>query len=620
MSDVYTPPPDSSYLFLTPFYAPTDSGNVWAIAVSSRSGALITAALSVVLLVIFMCLWKLACFIALLYPGSPTRSRYVALVTIWNSNDFWFAFWELVKYAIHFRSEKGNLAYGLTFAICALAVFGGSLALGIVGPSLVQIGNVAPVRPSTAYYPVSPAPADSAGQLKNFGLRASSFLRALGSVEAAMVTKRSEVFIDEVRYLPPWNNTEQMYQLNYNYSLTGAELGLQHGAGLVLAVTGSCRTEYDWIAPSTDDTIDLYNLWGNTAFQVPLDNNSIQNAPKASFIQHPNAARQYVDSGNTSFAIVAWSAHRASISTSSNPWYATEDGNQGYSPVPFNASFWVKRRRPALSCWQHDKWSYGTQTVKSVYGLKYLPGMKIKQVLLQVLQTAVNIPMLVTLGNASGDSALRSRTTSPNGVIDASASSIEADLERLLVGSFVATRNVFVDATMFASDGTWKNIFRSANGEPAPGAGDFVVTSPNIQTFSLVGIIVLLVVLLALLLIESVITLLIHINHQGGNKGKNDAWMRGKVLLAAQLFRRIYEPESLPKDWPCDQHFLAQKDIKVDFELKECEEGNSRCNGHIAPGEKVVSQASSSGKPEQTKALGTAESPTEKTAEADASG
>lgn len=51
--------------------------------------------------------------------------------------------------------------------------------------------------------------------------------------------------------------------------------------------------------------------------------------------------------------------------------------------------------------------------------------IKIPLVLLEVLQTTFGGgPMIVRLGNASGDSALRSRTTSPNGVINAQASSM----------------------------------------------------------------------------------------------------------------------------------------------------------------------------------------------------
>ncbi|KAH7110719.1 hypothetical protein EDB81DRAFT_863039 [Dactylonectria macrodidyma] len=60
-----------------------------------------------------------------------------------------------------------------------------------------------------------------------------------------------------------------------------------------------------------------------------------------------------------------------------------------------------------------------------------VPGMKIKEVLLDVLEAALGTsPMIARLGNASGDSTLRSRTTSPNGVINAQASKMVDDMER----------------------------------------------------------------------------------------------------------------------------------------------------------------------------------------------
>ncbi|RYP63897.1 hypothetical protein DL771_009072 [Monosporascus sp. 5C6A] len=626
MADIYTPPPDSSYLLLEPFYMPTDSGSVWAIAFSSNSGSLVTAALSVVFTVIFLLLWNFACFIALLFPGGETRRRYVALVTLWNSNDAWFAFRELASYTYHyFGPPWGDFAYGLMLAFIAFIVYGGSLALGIIGPSLVQIGNVAPVRPSEVYYPVTASQNDYVGILTEFGLRAPGVLRALGSVEAADVTTRSRVNIHEERNTGTPDGSEPIRRLTYGYSVTGVELGLQHGSDLALTVEGSCITEYGWMPDNQPEQVDVYRLWDSDdpdqLFEVPIVQD-IWNAPKASFLFHPDAQNQYRNTGNSSFAVIVWSAHRSSITQGSDPWYATEDRN-ARREAPYGARFWMRRGRPALSCWQQDRWSYGSQTVNSVFDLRHIPGIRVPQVLLAVLEAALASPVLARLGNASGDSALRSRTTSPNGVIDASASSMRSDIERLLVASFVATRNVFVDATMFQTDGRWRNLVEASNGDPEDGAGDFVVSSPNIQTFSMVGIIVLVVILVALLLIESMITLVIRRHQQptrtsttqdnqppsGNNPNqltkdgiKNPAkdstknltsnrLIRFKVLSAVQLFRRIYEPEEGDSDasWPCEVHLPEDHD-KTNFELAECKGRKAQCNGHIKGPQKLPPQ------------------------------
>ncbi|KAI5919542.1 hypothetical protein F4810DRAFT_714331 [Camillea tinctor] len=590
MADVYTPVPDTAYLLGTPFYMPTSSGSVWAVAFTSRSGTLITSGLSVVFTVIFACLWSLICTIAVSSSSKDKKSRrrFVALVTLWNSNDAWFAFQELASYTFHYKGNKEDFLYGLILTITAFVVYGASLALGIVGPSLVQIGSVAPARPSIAFYPATPRRDDYVSILQDFGLRAPGVLRALGSVEAADVTTRDRVSIITDKDYGTWNETEPIYQISYNYNITGTELGLQQGSDLRGSFVGSCIAEYNWIS-AQDDSSDDYRLWGIRPAQIPIDPYDIQYAPKASFIPHPDAAMQYAENGNSSFAIVIWSAHRASITEGSDPWYKTESRPSDVPPAQYNAHFWMQRARPVLSCWQKDTWSYGSHTVNDVNNLGSIPGIKVPSVLLDVLGTALTVPMLTRLGNASGDSALRSRTTSPNGVIDARESSAERDITRLLVASFVATRNVFIDATMFPSGSSYDNLFTDADGQPKNGAGNFVVGSPDIQTFSMAGLIVLFVVLVVLLLMSSAIKVIIRRHQQPqGDSEQNNKLIRFKVLTATQLFRRIYETRNGVSDgdnWLCTWNF-PKEDDPILFNLAKCKGGDFRsCKGHIEVGD-----------------------------------
>ncbi|GAB1316989.1 hypothetical protein MFIFM68171_07199 [Madurella fahalii] len=639
MADVYTPPPDSTYLLLTPFQMPTESGPVWAMAFSGDSATFLTAALSVALTVIFVCIWNVICFLFIFLSRGKSQRRYAALVTLWNSNDAWFAFRELASYTYHyFNSSAADFWYGLALALLAFCVYGGSLALGIVGPSLVRIGSVAPVRPSIVFYPATPAAAAYADQLKDFGIRAPSVLRALGSVEAAKVTMRPRVRFDYNKNYGTSENNELIHQLTYGYRLGGVELGLQQGAGLELAVDGGCVTEYGWYDPGIQtENVENYTLWKNSDgqmdFIVPIDPYSIQNAPKASFISHPGADAQFARNGTTSFAIIVWSAHRSSISSSDDPWYATESRNSSV-PRPYDPQFWMKRARPVLSCWEKNTWSWAGQAVSDVTQLRNVAGIKVAQSLLSMLEAAFTVPTIVRIGNASGDSALRSRTTSPNGVIDASASSIHDDLERLLVASFVASRNVFVDAIMFEQDGTYPNLVEDSTGQPAAGAGDFVISSPDIQTFSLGGIIAILVILILLLLTESAISCIIRLHHQPKNPSAdeerqngatatkdgtaisaaeatvpndgtiiennnnqsptaskkpnptNNRLIRFKVLMASQLFRRIYEtaPGQEDKSWPCEKPFPeVTPENSHEFDLAACAGQHTLCKGHIAP-------------------------------------
>jgi hypothetical protein len=91
-------------------------------------------------------------------------------------------------------SDLGDFWYGVTFSTVALGIIGTSITIGIVGPSLIQIGNVAPVRPSIVFY-LEP-PHSKLDALRQFGLIAPAALRAIGSTKAAKVTLRPRVDID----------------------------------------------------------------------------------------------------------------------------------------------------------------------------------------------------------------------------------------------------------------------------------------------------------------------------------------------------------------------------------------------------------------------------------------
>jgi hypothetical protein len=141
MADVYTGPPAFSYQLTTPFWMPSEKGDRWAVSFTGNSATLMAAALSVAITIAFLCFWNLLCFIALLFNDSKSRRRYTAFVVIWNSNDSWFAFKELLSYsyqcAINRSGDWSDTVYGFSFCLLALAMFVGSIVMGIVGPSLV---------------------------------------------------------------------------------------------------------------------------------------------------------------------------------------------------------------------------------------------------------------------------------------------------------------------------------------------------------------------------------------------------------------------------------------------------------------------------------------------------
>lgn len=566
MSDIHPSAPDSAYLLNRPFTMPTEDGGVWAIAFSSRTGNLLIAVFAVVLLVMFALLWTFICFLAVLLGGNwatgeVTQTRYKAMVTLWNSDDSLLAFKRMIRFSYHslwpeFKPAKpeqpppppgtttgdqqgddesdtesetdphklarnwGDFTYGILVAVVAISIYVGSIVVGIIGPTLIQIGNVAPVRPSTVFYPRYPTTPEE--NLQNFGLLAPAALRAIGSVESSNDAIRSKVKISVSPIDPPAPDGIRQ-QLDYNYELSGVDLGLQHLSPLQLSITGSCYTEYNWYVQTANET-EFYVLYPELGDDTTLSQRTvrvshnlidIKNAPRAAIISHPNAAEQLARSSNVSFSVIVSSAHRASISKSSDPWYTTETrptDDPSLEPAPYNATEWMKLRRPVLSCYQHDLWTYDSSPpASSVLDLDRLPGIDLPDAIHSVFMNAFSVPMVVTLGNAIGDSALRSRTTSPRGVIDAEKSSIKSDMERLVMAAYIASVNVFSGTVSFTPGaGGYPNVLEGDDGQPAPGAGDIVVTSSDVQTFSMVGLISLAAILVFLLIQAWLISWLVH--------------------------------------------------------------------------------------------------------------
>lgn len=249
-------------------------------------------------------------------------------------------------------------------------------------------------------------------------------------------------------------------------------------------------------------------------------------------------------------------------------------------------------KRPVLSCWQKDTWTHG-DTVRVTYPslLKNKPGVKLSDPLIDVLTAAFdNAPIIVNIGSAACDSALLSRTTSANGVISARDSSLTADMRRLVIASYVSSRGVFADATMYGTGiKNYKNVLKP-DGILLPGAGEFVISDPDIQTFSLTGMVTLAVVLRVLLATVSVVTTAASLSssaeaESSGELRRNPSlWVRFKVLLPPQLLRCVYEGENgAIKAWPCGSLVPNMKvpKTKKDLMTKLAVCGKHGCRGHV---------------------------------------
>jgi len=157
--------------------------------------------------------------------------------------------------------------------------------------------------------------------------------------------------------------------------------------------------------------------------------------------------------------------------------------------------------RPALSCWQNDIWSYRGQN-STITGLNStaLPGLDLSLGVQSILTNFLSTPKIFTLGVVLGGSALQSASTELENVFNASSSSMEADLSRLVFASYIATVNTLTDTTLFPeSRGVLNDV--TTNPQSYVGVGGFVIWSNDVIALSVSALIIIPTVTVALWLI-----------------------------------------------------------------------------------------------------------------------
>ncbi|KAK3984270.1 hypothetical protein QBC44DRAFT_375357 [Cladorrhinum sp. PSN332] len=595
----YVTPHRDSYHLLQPFYMPTDQGPQWSIALSDKYGSIFAGGLTLVFALIFSYIWDFIAAISILFVGNRKLRRYVGLLSVWNAGDPWSAFKQLTKYAYHsfHRDPNDKLGrrgwfdffYGLVVSFVALVVVLGAILIAVMVPSVIQNGNAAPVNRDVVYYPGIPEFKNQRQSVQQFSIKVPPVLRALSSATIArdaILNTHGLVTINETALPTEGTSGDPRLNLDYKYSLTGVELGLQYAPQLRLEVRGGCTTEYSWLDEGLSNaTRDVYDLWNDSdlpmRLSVSLESASIRSAAASSFMIRNGSSNIFAQeqiTGNYSYAIAVGSAYRSSITNSSDPWYATEPRPDYLTPAPHNAMFWIRNKRPVLSCWEKRTWFYNNTMSNNFEELRNNTSSHLAGPLLDVLEAALVLPMTFHIGLHAGDLALLCRTTNSRGVVDAERCSIRTDMERLIVASFVATHHIFTDSTLFKDVGDYPNVYAGKDKKVVvDGADGFVVRSPNVKTFSLVGIIVVASTLFGMIMLRFLgIWVLWLVNP------RNNPWRQMDFLTARQLFRNLCERElgKSEKYWPCYSSFPVGEDERalnlVDWECKR-----PVCHGHI---------------------------------------
>lgn len=396
--------------------------------------------------------------------------------------------------------------------ILSLGFLVAKYAVPIVFAPYIIIDNAAPVAPQAIYYPTyknlaGAADTDPRKTLEIYALEVPSALRAIGSVDSvnSTLSDNPPVSIDQPEILAPDPASGDPNQrINYHYTVTGLDFGLQHYPDLILNVEGSCHTDYSWFngsSPSSSDPTlieDNYVLFDDnqTNTTVSLDDGP---SPTAQFFVGSNAGTGSLS--NWTWAALISSVNRTSYWNSSDPWYLTvPDIDQS----PPNR---VKPGRPALSCWQNDVWSYhGQESSVTHLNSSDLPGLELSVTLRDIFAHFLGLPKIPVLGMRLGVSALKSASNSYYDVFNASSSSLYTDLERLVFASYIGTANTLTETTLFARSSNVENdVLNIDAGTIPPGIGEFVIWSTDVITLSVKALIIIPVVTVTLWIIAIVV-------------------------------------------------------------------------------------------------------------------
>lgn len=559
--DIYTNPQKHTYVTgITKFFLmPTDSGGIPAVAVTKKTSVYISSTYTILMILIFMVGWNLIIGIVMAFwPTDGDPNRQTALVALWNSGESLNAFALMSDYckrmitamlghrpdptstagtrctgrsgssASKAKCGASNLLWGLLFAFLALSMTVGNVVSGILVPVELVMGNLVPPAKGVIFYPdvafYSREDDNSAGFAKLNSLRAPAALRSLGSIESSKVTVRDRISVDV-------ETTGGSTKAKYNYTVTGVDMGLQSDPKLQLKVKGECHTDETWLLDSNDQE-DTYKLFGGNETLTIKHQPLVDFPPMVTFSIDNNTGDS--STSNTSYAMIVNTGGLYSYTAGVDPWYVTDKGGANAS-----VAYQVRGGRPALSCWEVSRWHLNGKDV-DVWDLKKLPGLKLHNLWIEkVFPYEFGAPRVVTIGNAAGPAALKSASyaTAPRYILDAEASAIKTDIERLLLGGWVSSRNVVRDTTTY-DQGKLQGVTEGTGGSVPDGMAKFVLQSGDVETLSVRILIAVPAILLFLFIVEKTLSCVLRHSHPKTSiisGEKNDA----TALVATQIFRKL---------------------------------------------------------------------------------
>lgn len=152
-------------------------------------------------------------------------------------------------------------------------------------------------------------------------------------------------------------------------------------------------------------------------------------------------------------------------------------------------------QRPVLSCQETSGFTYNNVLISDPWSFIYnKPELNFPDTTRTILYGLLWQPAIITTGLNLDTINLQSSEQEIEYSFDASASSIYQDLQRMLVISYVQTTNILLDTTIHDTNTTSLNttslVPNYIGNDNKTQIADFVVTSPDVATISLIFAIV----------------------------------------------------------------------------------------------------------------------------------
>ncbi|KAH8751823.1 hypothetical protein BGZ57DRAFT_1010005 [Hyaloscypha finlandica] len=490
--------PSDTYHLWRRFSFPTKHGSIRAIAVDETAGNRINTLYAILLEMMFAEIIAIILLVVLHVSISRTVSQDAKEINRKVKKEQHEPFSLAGSLGRDVRTlRKDNSRFWwlpLVWIAVVLSTWVGPKTLPLLVTPRLLIGNSAPVVASKVYFPQTPKDGDGLSLSVFVKSQGPAALRTIGTVGIADSTTQNLVHVTNPKVTIDRVSGQKDIEIDYNYDLGALDFGMQRFEGLSLHVEGSCRTEYNWLKSTENDfprnfrgidhKTDAYHLWNNDYYLNGAVFTSLLDgwAPRAFFYpQYPANDTWIRTQPKFNYAIVISSVNRTSFSQGFDPWYLTGAVTEP-APAPGDPPAWyVQPRRPALSCWESNFWSYKGHK-SSVADLVGIPGLKFPPGLQAALYSQLLQPKILNVGRYLSGSALASSEQVTDYYFDAKSSSIYEDMKRLVLAAYVSTANTLLDSTLYGPGTTIPNIVTPKNQDEVAG---FVVSSSDIITLSI---------------------------------------------------------------------------------------------------------------------------------------